>query len=124
MRRTTVRELLAVLSLAIATGFVGTGWHNVGSVRGDDHPLVSRRGFPAAIAIKDSKVFVAPGRVHDPGTVVVRNGIIEAVGPSKETAVPYDAETVEGKGLVVYPGFIDLFTTVGQRPGVDRSATG
>ena len=38
--------------------------------------------------------------------------------------VPYDAETIDGKGLVVYPGFIDLYTTVGQRAGVERSATG
>jgi len=38
--------------------------------------------------------------------------------------VPYDAETIDGKGLVVYPGFIDLFATVGQRAGVERSATG
>ena len=38
--------------------------------------------------------------------------------------VPYDAETIDGKGLVVYPGFIDLYTTIGQRAGVERSATG
>ena len=38
--------------------------------------------------------------------------------------VPYDAETIDGKGLVVYPGFIDLYTTIGQRAGAERSATG
>ena len=31
--------------------------------------------------------------------------------------MPFDAEVIDGKGLVVYPGFIDLFTTVGQRQG-------
>ena len=55
---------------------------------------------------------------------MVRRGLIEAVGPSKEVSVPFDAELIDGKGLVVYPGFIDLFTTVGQRPGVERSVTG
>ena len=39
-------------------------------------------------------------------------------------SVPYDAETIDGKGLVVYPGFIDLYSTAGQRAGVERSATG
>ena len=38
--------------------------------------------------------------------------------------MPFDAEVIDGKGLTVYPGFIDLFTTVGQRAGVERSATG
>ncbi len=55
---------------------------------------------------------------------MVRRGMIEAVGPAKDVTVPYDAETIDGKGLVVYPGFIDLYTTIGQRAGVERSATG
>ena len=51
-------------------------------------------------------------------------GVIEAVGLAKDVKVPYDAETIDGKGLVVYPGFIDLYSTSGQRAGVERSATG
>src|SRR4029077_11239773 len=74
--------------------------------------------------IKGAKVIAAPGKVFDPGTIVVRRGVIEAVGPAPEVTIPYDAETIEGKGLVVYPGFIDLYTTVGQRAGIERSATG
>ena len=66
----------------------------------------------------------APGKSIDPGTIVVRRGIIEAVGLTKDVTVPYDAETIDGKGLVVYPGFIDLYTTIGQRAGAERSATG
>ena len=80
--------------------------------------------YPAAYAIRGAKVVAAPGKVFEPGTIVVRRGVIEAVGPDKDVAVPYDAETIEGKGLVVYPGFIDLYTTVGQHAGVERSATG
>ena len=44
------------------------------------------------------------GQVIEPGTIVVRRGMIEAVGPAKDVTVPYDAETIDGKGLVVYPG--------------------
>jgi len=120
----SVRRLLSCLFLGLAAGWVGTGWPDLGPVRGDDHPVASRHGYPTAIAIKDARIVAAPGKIHDPGTVVVRSGVIEAVGPSKETAIPFDSELIEGKGLVIYPGFIDLFTTVGQRPGVDRSATG
>jgi len=92
--------------------------------RGDDDPARPRNGYPVAYAIKDAKIIAAPGKIHDPGTIVVRGGLIEAVGPAKDVTVPFDAEVTEGKGLTVYPGFIDLFTTAGQRAGVERSATG
>ena len=81
-------------------------------------------GFPAAYAIKDARIVAAPGKTFDPGVIVVRRGVIEAVGVSKDITVPFDAEVIDGKGLTVYPGFIDLFTTVGQRSGADRSGTG
>ena len=69
-------------------------------------------------------VVAAPGRTIEGGTVVVRDGVIEAVGPDGEVEVPYDAETIDGKGLFVYPGFLDLYTTIGQDDAVPRSATG
>jgi imidazolonepropionase-like amidohydrolase len=90
----------------------------------DDPSSTGPGAYPAAYAIVGAKVIAEPGKVYEPGTIVVRRGVIEAVGPAKEVTVPYDAETIEGKGLVVYPGFIDVYSTVGQRAGVDRSATG
>ena len=92
--------------------------------RADDDPARPRNGYPLAYAIKDAKIIAAAGKVHDPGTIVVRSGLIEAVGPAKDVLVPFDAEVIDGKGLTVYPGFIDMFTTAGQRAGVERSATG
>jgi imidazolonepropionase-like amidohydrolase len=80
--------------------------------------------YPAAYAITGAKVVAGPGKTFEPGTIVVRRGLIEAVGLAKDVAVPYDAEMIDGKGLVVYPGFIDLYATVGQRAGAERSATG
>ena len=80
--------------------------------------------YPAAYAITGAKVVAAPGKTFEPGTVVVRRGVIAAVGLTKDVTVPYDAEVIDGKGLSVYAGFIDLYTTVGQRAGVERSATG
>jgi imidazolonepropionase-like amidohydrolase len=81
-------------------------------------------GFPEAYAVKGARLFIAPGNVVDDGVLVIRRGLIEAAGPAADVAVPFDAEVVDGKGLVVYPGFIDLFTSAGQKPGVDRSITG
>src|SRR5262249_49139734 len=69
---------------------------------------------PAAYAIKGVTVVTGKGEPIAPGTVVVRDGVIEAVGPADKVEIPYDAETIDGKGLHVYPGFLDLFSTVGQ----------
>jgi len=43
--------------------------------------------------------------------VVVRNGLIEAVG--ENVPVPAEAWVVEGEGMTVYPGLIDSLSTVG-----------
>jgi len=102
------------LSLAVARSMAGA----------DDQSSLGSGLYPAAYAITGAKVVAAPGKTYEPGTIVVRRGIIEAVGPAKDVAVPYDAETIDGKGLTVYPGFIDLYTTAGQRAGIERSATG
>lgn len=51
------------------------------------------------------------GGVIEKGTVVIKDGIIADVGPS--AAIPSGAWVVDGKGLTVYPGLIDGFSTWG-----------
>ncbi len=94
------------------------------TVTADDQSSLGAGVYPAAYAITGAKIVAAPGKTYEPGTIVVRRGVIEAVGLAKDVTVPYDAETIDGKGLVVYPGFIDLHSTIGQRAGAERSATG
>jgi imidazolonepropionase-like amidohydrolase len=79
---------------------------------------------PAAFAIKDARIITGAGAAIEAGTVVVRDGVIEAVGPADKVQVPYDAEAIDGKGMVVYPGFIDLYTNLGVPPTATRSQTG
>lgn len=64
-----------------------------------------------AVAITNARVVVAPGRVIDRATVVVRDGRIEMV--REGAAVPYDADVVEGDSLTVYAGFVDAFGYAG-----------
>ncbi len=59
------------------------------------------------------------GPVIAKGTVVVRNGLIEAVGENVQ--VPADAWVVDGEGMTVYPGLIDALSTVGM-PGAAPAA--
>src|SRR5690349_17699644 len=67
-----------------------------------------------AIAIRNAKIVTVSGPVIAKGTVVVRNGLIEAVGDSVQA--PPDAMVIEGEGMTVYPGLIDGLSTWGQ-PG-------
>ena len=65
----------------------------------------------AVIAIRDARIHSANGPVLAKGTVVVRNGLIEAVGAN--VTIPPEAWIVDGSGLNVYPGLIDPLSTWG-----------
>lgn len=73
--------------------------------------LPCRAASLPVIAIRGATVHTASGPVIEKGTVVVRDGLIEAVGAS--TAIPADAWVYEAPGLHVYPGLIDALSNWG-----------
>ncbi|WP_072715235.1 amidohydrolase family protein [Rhodothermus profundi] len=77
-------------------------------------PAANLRDIPTVTrtyAITNARIVVAPGREIPQGTVVLRNGLIEAVG--QDVSVPTDAWILPGDSLVVYAGFIDGLSHVG-----------
>src|SRR6185369_4687444 len=75
---------------------------------------------PPVIAIRNAKIVTVGGPTIAKGTVIVRNGLIEAVG--ENLTVPAEALIIEGEGKTVYPGLIDALSTVGI-PGAAPAAT-
>src|SRR5438067_432759 len=74
-----------------------------------------RADAPHVYAIRGARIVTAAGAPIDSGTVVLRRGVIDAIGPA--VPVPADAEIIDGKGLTVYPGLIDLGnTTLADQP--------
>jgi imidazolonepropionase-like amidohydrolase len=71
--------------------------------------LIGRADAPNIYAIRGARIVTAAGAPIDEGTVVIRRGTIELVGAS--AALPPDAQVIDGKGLTVYPGLIDLGNT-------------
>src|SRR5262245_8849651 len=71
--------------------------------------VVLRADTPNVFAIRGARVVTGVGAPIENGTVVIRRGAIEAVGAS--VTVPGDANVIDGKGLTVYPGLIDLGNT-------------
>ena len=72
-------------------------------------PFALRADTPNVFAIRGARIVTAAGAPIESGTVVIRRGTIEAVGAS--VMVPNDADVIEGAGLTVYPGLIDLGNT-------------
>ncbi len=88
-------------------------------------PLLAAQPYPlrpTVFAVRDARVVVEPGKVLPRATVVVRDGLIEAVGP--DAPVPPDALTLDGKGLTVYAGFLDALSNWGFDPALRRSSLG
>ena len=71
----------------------------------------ARTEEPAVWAIINARVVPVSSPVLEKGTIVIRNGIIEAVGTS--VTVPGDARVLDAAGLTVYPGFIDALSDIG-----------
>lgn len=74
----------------------------------DDQPLAPVTG---TYAITNVTVIVSPGKSIERGTVVIRDGLIIAVG--QQVVVPPDALIVKADSMYVYAGFIDGFSRTG-----------
>src|SRR5262244_933475 len=62
-------------------------------------------------AIRNARIVTVSGPDIENGTVVIRDGKIEAVGAN--VYVPSGAQSIDGRGLSVYPGMIDAGTSMG-----------
>jgi imidazolonepropionase-like amidohydrolase len=58
-------------------------------------------------ALVGGKVVIKPGEALDSGTIVIRDGLIQAVGTN--VAVPDDARVWDLKGQTIYAGFIEPY---------------
>jgi imidazolonepropionase-like amidohydrolase len=70
-------------------------------------PFVTSAATPRVHAIVGARIVTAPGQVIPRGNIVMRDGLIVAVGA--QAPVPADARVWAGDSLTVYPGLIDAF---------------
>lgn len=80
-------------------------------VFGSASTLAQSKADNGAYAIRNARIVTVTNGVIERGTIVIRNGKIEAVGAS--VAVPRDAKVIDATGLAVYPGLIDSNTILG-----------
>src|SRR5688500_10500131 len=71
----------------------------------------AQRSAIETYAITNARIVTGSGPVIERGTIVIRDGLISAVGPN--VTVPADARVIDGSGMTVYPGLIDSNTSLG-----------
>lgn len=71
----------------------------------------NNNGKLGTYAIRNARIVTVSGATIENGTIVIENGKIIALGATAN--VPSGAETIDGKGLSVYPGMIDAGTSMG-----------
>ncbi|HKR02064.1 MAG TPA: amidohydrolase family protein [Pyrinomonadaceae bacterium] len=98
MRNRHLRTICATFTLFVLAA------HTVPCVR-------AQRNGVDTYAITNARIYTVSGPVIERGTVVIRNGLIAAVG--ERVSAPADARVIDGTGLSVYPGLIDANTTLG-----------
>lgn len=73
--------------------------------------VAPQRSAVDTYAITNARIVTVAGPVIDRGTVVIRDGLIAAVGAN--VIAPADARVIDGTALTVYPGLIDSSTALG-----------
>ncbi len=103
--------LSKLVKLTLLLSICSVGGSSVAQQIGN--PTTQQGVFPprGVIAIRNARIVTVSGPDIENGTVVIRDGKIEAVGTTVN--VPAGAQTIEGRGLSVYPGMIDAGTNMG-----------
>ena len=70
-----------------------------------------RSKTPQVFALTNATIVTEPGRSLPGATLVIRDGIIEAVGV--RIGLPADAQVIDMTGKIIYPGFIDMYSAYG-----------
>lgn len=70
-----------------------------------------RENTPGVFVLENANIVTSPGHLLQEASLVVRNGVITALGHNVE--IPADATKLDLQGRMIYPGFIDMFATYG-----------
>jgi imidazolonepropionase-like amidohydrolase len=73
--------------------------------------LTAQEPAPLTYAITNARIVPVSGAPIDSGTIVFRDGLITQVGAGIDA--PAAAVVIDGKGLTVYPGLIDMGSIAG-----------
>ena len=82
-------------------------------------PVVAQAG---TWALTNARIQTVTQGVIDKGTLIIRNGLIEAVGAN--LPIPPDARVLDLAGRTISPGMIDLASTIASGPAAPAAGAG
>lgn len=100
-------KLVAAVIFAVVFIVAGANAQQIGNPTMQQGVLPARGTF----VIRNAHIVTVSGAEIDNGSIVIRDGKIEAVGATVN--VPSGSQQIEGRGLSVYPGMIDAGTSMG-----------
>jgi hypothetical protein len=71
-------------------------------------------------AIVNCKIIPVSGPPIENGVIIIRDGLIESLGPKEKIYVPEDAEVIKADSLFAYPGLIDIHTNLFLEPAKEE----
>jgi imidazolonepropionase-like amidohydrolase len=74
------------------------------------------------VAFKGALIYPISGDPIENGVLIIKNGLISAIGTGADVSVPADATVHDVTGKVLMPGLVDTHSHVGGVSGGDRSA--
>lgn len=97
----------AALSLAVCFSLLLPAWLTAAPPQIEPVPGLRDR-TPRVQALVGAKIVQRPGKVLEQGTILIRDGVIVAVG--EKVDLPAEARVWDAKGQTIYAGFVDAFT--------------
>ncbi|HEY2410852.1 MAG TPA: amidohydrolase family protein [Pirellulaceae bacterium] len=95
----------ALVALALVAGLIG---YRTAAAPPSTPPVIGlAQNTPAVFALTNVRIVPEPARVIEKGTIIIRDGVIEAVGA--ETKPPADARVIDLSGKTAYAGLIDAY---------------
>ncbi|HVX13744.1 MAG TPA: amidohydrolase family protein [Pirellulales bacterium] len=100
-------RISAFLMLATGLAVVGIGYPLRAGTPSTAPAAGLREGSHAAHAFTSARVVLGPGKTIEGGTLVIRDGIVVAVGSDADQKPPSDARVWNLTGKTIYPALID-----------------
>lgn len=96
-----MKKFISILSVLVLLPLFAVAQNDGGIVRADN----------SKFALTNAKIYTVTNGVIENGTIIINNGIIEAVGA--DINIPGDALVIDYSGQEIYPGMIDSGTRLG-----------
>ena len=96
-----MKKFISILSVLVFLPLCSFAQNDGGIIRADN----------SKFALTNAKIYTVTNGIIENGTIIINNGIIEAVGTN--ISIPGDAQVIDYSGQEIYPGMIDSGTRLG-----------